>query len=203
MVEDRWPLGAEHTELRDELLAAYADPGRGYHDVRHLTEVLDRLDELEGHGVTFDRVVVRIAAWFHDAVYDGQPGAEDRSARWAEEALASAGLSPADIAEVARLVRLTESHNAEPDDLDGAALCDADLAVLAADPDRYRAYVAGVRREYDSVPETDFRRGRAMVLRTLLRRGALFTTPYAVASWEPEARRNVTAELEALERPEH
>ena len=51
---DRWPLaGAE--DVRDALLAAYADPRRGYHDTQHLREVLDRLDELEAAGERFDR----------------------------------------------------------------------------------------------------------------------------------------------------
>ncbi len=44
-LEDRWPL-PDLTATRDALLAAYADPGRRYHDTRHLAEVLDRLDEL-------------------------------------------------------------------------------------------------------------------------------------------------------------
>ncbi len=42
-------------DVRDALLAAYADPGRGYHDTLHLTEVLDRLDELAAAGEEFDR----------------------------------------------------------------------------------------------------------------------------------------------------
>ena len=55
---------------------------RGYHDTRHLAEVLDRLADLG-----CDSVVVRLAAWFHDAVYDAAPGDEERSAQWAERAL--------------------------------------------------------------------------------------------------------------------
>ena len=50
---DRWPL-AGCDGLRDELVSAYAAPTRGYHDTRHLTEVLDRLDELSAAGVAFD-----------------------------------------------------------------------------------------------------------------------------------------------------
>ena len=70
-----WPLpGAEG--LRAHLEAAYADPSRGYHDTLHLREVLERLDEL---GPAAMRVV--LAAWFHDAVYDGRPDAEERSAQ--------------------------------------------------------------------------------------------------------------------------
>jgi len=101
-LEHRWPLvGA--AALRDRLTAAYADPRRGYHDVLHLEEVLTRLDELAGHGVDFEPVTVRLAAWFHDAVYDGRPGAEERSARWAEDALPASGVPPGAVAEVARL----------------------------------------------------------------------------------------------------
>ena len=46
---DRWPLGEDLTAVRDELLAAYGT-GRGYHDLRHLAEVLDRIDELATAG---------------------------------------------------------------------------------------------------------------------------------------------------------
>ena len=81
----RWPLSDHHDE-RDALVSAYGDPVRGYHDLLHLTEVLDRIDELAGAGLAGDRprTAVRLAAWFHDGVYDGQRGDEDRSARWAE-----------------------------------------------------------------------------------------------------------------------
>src|SRR4051812_35235818 len=78
-LEGRWPLPDAVPEavpgavpLRDRLLGAYADPRRHYHDVRHLRDVLDRLDELEAHGVAFDPLTVRLAAWFHDAVYDAR-----------------------------------------------------------------------------------------------------------------------------------
>ena len=144
---ERWPL-PELADVRDALLAAYDDPSRGYHDTLHLTEVLDRLDDLAAAGVAFDQDLAGLAAWFHDAVYDGERDAEERSAVWAEEALA--GTSYAD--EVARLVRLTETHDPSTDDPAGQALCDADLAILASPPERYDAYLAGVRRDYAHLP---------------------------------------------------
>ena len=196
-LEERWPLsGAE--ELRDRLLAAYAGSGRGYHDLRHLREVLDRLAELRSAGVGFDPLPVALAAWFHDAVYDSAPGAEERSARWAEQALAAAGVPAPQVLEVVRLVRLTVAHDPRPDDLDGSALCDADLAVLAAPPQRYQEYVDGVRREYAHVADEDFRAGRSAVLRALTDRPHLFSTTHARVHWEPAARRNVTRELQTL-----
>jgi predicted metal-dependent HD superfamily phosphohydrolase len=192
---DRWPLEGSDT-VRDELMAAYADPSRGYHDSRHLTEVLDRLDELANADAGFDRLAVALAAWFHDAVYDGRPEAEERSAAWAETALAA--LEPELVGEVARLVRLTETHHPAPDDANGGALSDADLAILAAPPDRYAAYVADVRREYAHVPDDDFRAGRAAVLSDLLAKPRLFHTDHAQEHWEPAARANVEAELTRL-----
>jgi predicted metal-dependent HD superfamily phosphohydrolase len=192
-----WPLD-EALGLRDELLAAYGDPGRGYHDVRHLAEVLERLEELFEAGVAYERRAVQLAAWFHDAVYDGRAGAEERSAQWAERALA--GLVPGpEVAEVGRLVRLTEHHRPEEGDLNGCALSDADLAVLASPPERYRRYVEDVRREYSSVPDGDFRRGRAAVLRGLVEQDRLFRTTHALEHWEAAARSNVARELADLE----
>jgi predicted metal-dependent HD superfamily phosphohydrolase len=189
----RWPL-ADHRAERDALLSAYGDPARGYHDLLHLTEVLDRLEELGEAAVVGDGIEVRLAAWFHDAVYDGLRGDEDRSAMWAEEALADTTYA----AEVARLVRLTEHHDPGPDDLAGQVLCDADLAILAADPPRYAAYVKGVRRDYAHVGDADFAIGRAAALRDLCTRDRLFHTAYARERWEPAARANLAAELAGL-----
>ena len=80
------------------------------------------------------REPVLLAAWFHDAVYDGQGDDEERSARLA---VLARRLGPwAD--EVARLVRLTATHRPADDDHAGQVLCDADLGILAADPDALR-----------------------------------------------------------------
>jgi predicted metal-dependent HD superfamily phosphohydrolase len=196
----RWPL-AGAAPLRDALLTAYAEGHRGYHDRRHLTEVLDRLDELAAGGVdAAGSRPVRLAAWFHDAVYDGDAGAEGRSATWAERALPEAGVPAAEVAEVARLVRMTEHHRPSDDDEAGAALSDADLAVLASPPTRYREYVAGVRREHAHVPDDVFAAGRAAVLRDLLAAPTLFRTDQARRQWERTARDNLDRELADLDR---
>jgi predicted metal-dependent HD superfamily phosphohydrolase len=205
-LRNRWPLlGAD--ELRDRLLGAYADPRRGYHDARHLTEVLDRVDDLAGElgdelgGEAAARDAVVLAAWFHDAVYEGGADDEERSAALAEGELPAVGAPAATVAEVARLVRLTAAHRPTEDDRNGQVLSDADLAILAAEPDRYSEYVTGVRREYAHVEEAAFRAGRAAVLRDLLAKPALFHTPTARTRWEDAARRNVQRELAALEAP--
>jgi predicted metal-dependent HD superfamily phosphohydrolase len=188
----RWPL-PDHHDLRDELLAAWDRPG--YHDLLHLEEVLDRLDRLAAAGAGFDRTAVALAAWFHDAVYEGAEDDEERSARWAERAL------PASYAgEVARLVRMTVHHRPDDDDPAGCALSDADLAILAAPRERYDAYVAGVRADFAHVGDADFRAGRAAVLADLAAKPHLFHTAQARDLWEAAARANLERELEELGR---
>ncbi len=179
------------------LVAAYAAPARRYHTVEHLVEVLDRVDELAG--VAVDPEVVRLAAWFHDAVYDPTAADnEERSAELAATVLGRLRLPAAAVAEVGRLVRLTAGHAPAPDDRAGAVLCDADLAVLAHDPDGYARYVAAVRAEYGHLADEAWRAGRAAVLRGLLDRPFLFATAAGRERWESAARGNVTAELAAL-----
>src|SRR5436853_298410 len=78
------------------------------------------------------------------------------------------------------------------DDLPGQLLCDADLAILAADRERYDAYVTGVRQEYAEVPDADFRAGRKAVLEDLLAHDTLFHSEAARERWEERARANVS-----------
>ena len=209
----RWPL-PDQPALRDALLDAWAAPERGYHDLTHLLEVLTRLGELADE-VGYAAPEVQLAAWFHDAVYDGDADPEGRSAEWARRALAAArdhgkkgGLDgvmdggvrrSVDVDEVVRLVLLTRDHSPAPEDLNGVALCDADLAVLASAPARYAAYAAGVRREYRHLDDTTFTAGRLDVLRTFLAREHLFTSAVARARWEAAARRNAAREVAELE----
>jgi predicted metal-dependent HD superfamily phosphohydrolase len=181
----------------ENLLRRWSEPQRHYHTVAHLAATLGHVDRLAGHAADPD--AVRLAVWFHDAVYrPDRSENEERSAALAELALTEAGLTAERVAGVARLVRLTTDHAPAPADRDGQVLCDADLAVLAGSPAAYADYAAAVRTEYGFVPESDFRAGRAAVLRQLLALPALFHTPYGRDHWEAAARHNIGAELALL-----
>ncbi|MFF7298417.1 hypothetical protein [Streptomyces sp. NPDC008265] len=191
------PADRDPAPYADRLLAAWAEPARRYHTTAHLAAVLAHIDVLAPHAA--DPAAVRLAAWFHDAVYrPDRSENEERSAAMAERALPELGISEALTAEVARLVRLTVTHDPAPGDTDGEVLCDADLAVLAGPPQAYAAYTAAVRAEYAFVPDDAFRTGRAAVLGRLLALPRLFRTPHGTAHWEAPARANLAAELAAL-----
>lgn len=192
--------GPDPTPYGRNLLTRWAEPQRRYHTVDHLRAVLARIDELTDQGGEGGELeLVQLAAWFHDAVYrPDRSENEERSAVLAEKALTEAGLTPHEVAEVARLVRLTTTHDPAAGDLNGETLCDADLAILATDAHTYRGYAAAVREEYAFVPDAAFREGRAAVLRQLLGLPRLFRTPYGAAVWEEKARANLERELKEL-----
>jgi len=185
----------------ESLLRRWAEPHRSYHDLSHLSAVLGHIDELvhAEPGTATDVDSVRLAAYFHDAVYDPtRQDNESRSAALAHDVLERLGVAGSRVGEVTRLVRLTATHAVVPGDGDGAVLCDADLAVLAGGPAAYAAYAVAVRAEYAHVPELLFRAGRAKVLAALLEPDALFRTRTGRAWWERAARRNVETELVRL-----
>jgi len=189
--------GPDPVPYADHLLARWQEPQRRYHTLAHLTAVLDHIDVLEEYADDPD--LVRLAAWFHDAVYLPERSEnEERSARLAERALPEAGVPDDRTAEVARLVRLTVGHDPADDDRNGQVLCDADLAILASPPSAYAAYTTAVREEYHFVPSEAFREGRSAILRQLLDLPRLFRTPYGREKWEATARYNLAAELELL-----
>ncbi|WP_174552457.1 HD domain-containing protein [Microtetraspora niveoalba] len=183
--------------LRAELLARWAEPHRRYHTTAHLDAVLAAVEPLAGHAA--DAHAVRLAAWFHDAVYEGRAGwDEERSAQLAWSRLTACGAPDALVREVARLVRVTATHAYEPGDANAAVLCDADLSVLGGARPAYSAYARAVREEYREVPEALFRAGRAQVLRRLLDRPRLYGTATGRELWEARARDNLAGELAAL-----
>jgi predicted metal-dependent HD superfamily phosphohydrolase len=182
------------------LLGRWSEPQRQYHDVTHLVAVLDVVDRFAGLAPHPDRV--RLAAWMHDAVYDpralGDANERD-SAEFAEGLLTTLGMPAEVAADVARLVGLTAGHATAEDDPDGELLCDADLAVLASDEQRYAEYTAAIRKEYAHVPDDAFRAGRKQVLRALLELPSIYRLAPLREAWEATARANLTAELDALD----
>ena len=187
---DRWPLRAL-LDVRDELLAAWDRPG--YHDLRHLAEVLDRLDDLDRAGAA--STACR-SCWRRGSTTPSTTGSP--RPRSAPPCSRSRTLPDPPAAEVARLVRMTEHHQAFPDDLNAAALSDADLAILAAGPERYDGVRARRTHRVCARADADFRAGRAAVLRDLLAGPTLFRTPQGQSLWEERARANVQAEIERL-----
>ena len=205
----RAQLTAQVAELGESLLQAWEQPHRAYHHSGHLSQMLSDLDHLYTHRAQGSTPLALIlAAWFHDAVYEGAPGEDERRS----EQLASASLKPLvtaglltdqELQMVSLLVRATATHKLpesadlpagyEPADIQ--LFLDADMAILAADSARYRRYLRGVRSEYSHFDDEAFRTGRTTFLRSILGRERIFLSEEALKLWEEPARANLRAEL--------
>ncbi len=181
------------------------EPTRKYHNVRHLVDLLERIDELQQE--THSPHAMRLAAWYHGAIFDADAkaayakrGGEDEaaSADYARVHLASLGVPPAAVDEVAEMVIALARHTSNGRKADCGVLCDADLAILAADPQRYRAYTDDIRAEYGHIPDRDYLESRRAILRKLVARDQLYVSPLA-APWEARARQNVAGELQRID----
>lgn len=200
-----------HTALGEDLLERYEQPHRKYHTSVHLSEMLTALKTLyEQHHTATPRAVL-LAAWFHDAVYEANPGEDEAAsadlARTALTPLASTGsLTNREVTAIAHLIELTASHQLADGieeytsgaltRADAAFFLDADLAILAADSPRYTRYVAGVRAEYAHYAPDAFTRGRAAILQGFLNRTAIYASDTAHLLWDAPARLNLRTELE-------
>ena len=207
--ELRAQLTAQVAELGESLLQAWEQPHRAYHHSGHLSQMLSDLDRLyapRAQGVT--PLASILAAWFHDAVYEGAPGEDERRS----EQLAGASLEPLvatgllsgeELQMVSLLVRATATHEL-PESAELPAVyevtdiqffLDADMAILAADSAHYRRYLRGVRSEYSHFDDEAFRTGRTTFLRSILGRERIFLSEQALLLWEEPARANLRSEL--------
>src|SRR5829696_446987 len=136
-----WAAPADYVDQTfDDVADRYQEPHRCYHTLEHVASVLRCVLDLSGFAR--DPGPVRMAAWYHDVVYD--PKGADNEARSAVLAvihLTSLSVPSDVVRESARLIELTAGHRSEVSDRNGAILLNADLAILAAPPDRYDRYV--------------------------------------------------------------
>ncbi len=204
-LDERWArlidslkLSRSATEATyQELIKAYDDPNRYYHNLEHLAAILSTIETLAAHAVRPD--LVQLAAWFHDAVYDSRAADnEEHSALLAETTCTAWGLPVDDVKRVGDLVRATRTHDAPEEDVDASVLLDADLAILGVEESEYAAYAAAIRREYAWVAEADYRRERARMLERLLRRDRLYRLEEMHRRFEARARGNLAKEIETL-----
>lgn len=201
-LQSRWlsmweSLGA-HSDaaLCQRLIAGYSEPHRHYHTMQHLEECFAHLDRMRS--AAEHAAEIELALWFHDAIYDTHKNDnEERSAEWARDSAAAAGLSAEQANRVYEHVLVTR-HNAIPADREAMILVDIDLSILGADAARFDEYEVQVRQEYSWVPKFLYRRGRRKVLQEFANRESIYCTEYFRVAYESRARGNIARSLARL-----
>jgi predicted metal-dependent HD superfamily phosphohydrolase len=189
MLANRWNQLCENVGLDGRagwtaIATAYGEPGRAYHNLRHIADCLRLLDEYAG-----------FAIWFHDIVYD--PRAADNEE--CSAGMAAEFLSPTPYASMVADLIMATKHGANTLTGDAALICDIDLSILGRPPAEYAAYAAAIRKEYAWVPPPQYAEGRSRVLRGLMDRPALFTHAEFQQRFGTQARANLRCKISELD----
>ncbi len=181
----------------------YREPQRHYHTNTHVEEVLAAAHKLLRGTLQKNRPLVRMALWFHDAVYDPndhRPDVNEQSSvRLAVELLA--GASVKNLNAITSAIRATAHLNhmrAQRLSIVERVVISADLSILAAPMRRFAEYCKQIRREYELVPMTVYHQHRIAILEKFLAQRPLFPYPKAEKLWGMRARKNLASEVSFL-----
>lgn len=164
------------------LVNAYSEEHRHYHNLEHVSEVLNELENCSN--------ALYLAAWFHDAVYDPKKkDNEEKSAELARKWCLSFGYVPEFGEKVSELIFATK-HDKEPETEEGKLLADADLSIFAKD-ERINEYEGGIRKEYLFYTDEAYYPVRIWVLERFISKEHLFRTELFRSRYEAKARKNL------------
>ncbi|MDE1925093.1 MAG: N-methyl-D-aspartate receptor NMDAR2C subunit [Patescibacteria group bacterium] len=188
---------AEILHVRSRLWRRYREPQRAYHNLDHIEACLAIFDQTRN--LALNPMVVEMAIWFHDAVYDSKrKDNEDRSAVLAGQEIVRLGGTADFKKKVRRVIRATK-HNFVVTELDDQLMCDIDLAGFGKDADDFDADGRSIRQEYAWVPAADYAKGRSAILQSFLDRPHIYYLPYFRERYELPARKNLARTIAALE----
>lgn len=182
--------------LWDEIRTAYDAPGRYYHNLTHLENMLEQL--LSARSLIREWDIVLFALCYHDFVYEALQGNnEAESAAVAETHLKMLGLDKRKTDAVSAMIMATKKHElCDQEDIN--LFTDADLSILGAGKEIYCQYAAAIREEYAAVPDMLYMPGRKKVLQHFLDMEHIFKTPVFREQLEARARINLQEELNNL-----
>jgi len=181
----------------------YSEPGRHYHNLWHIHDMVKLLGDCHLHllGSDEQRRAIMIAAFFHDAVYE--PGSQEN-----EEKSAALFASIADelrcessVREYTRrLILITKHHFNRPDNLglQEHLFLDVDLEILSATPDRYDSYARGIRAEFSSLSDEVYDTSRLGFLEGVSHNPTIYWTRELGSRGEWDARSNVMTEINQI-----
>jgi predicted metal-dependent HD superfamily phosphohydrolase len=195
------PYGSKRAAIQaayDTMARHYTDASRVYHTWTHIAYALFQAQRLLVYADAPHPVL--IATWLHDVIYDPQrEDNEAQSAACAADLLRDAQVPATVIAEVERLILLTQAHECEDGDGNGQVISDSDLAILGEDAAAYARYAQGIAAEYAWMPAEAYREGRRTVLCNFLARPSIYYTPLMREEREERARENLERELASLQ----
>lgn len=179
--------------LFDKLIQQYSMSQRFYHNCDHLVHLFELL-----HQYPLSEPVVYWATFYHDYVYiAGNKDNEIQSAKIAAAQMSELGIDQSIINQTCYLIEATAQHDTEEVEWMNAFL-DADMAILGVMHEDYICYQGKIRKEFSTIPDFLFNRGRKKFLQRSLEEDRLFKTEWFFNRFEEQARKNIQWELTVL-----
>ena len=141
---ERWGI----TITPEAVVAYWNGPGRFYHSLSHLDDLLRQIREKEGlSAVDVDKLT--LAAIFHDIIYD--PQASDNEEKSAELLLKHCSYVNDDIQDVVTIILDTQTH--KPSSALSAMFSAMDMDIMNRSLDELLVWEEGIRKEYQPFVE--------------------------------------------------
>jgi len=177
-----------------EIEKKYSSKSRYYHNLSHIKNMIDELNEIKSLVNDLDSLL--FAIYYHDIIYKAtRQDNEYKSALFFEKRISQTDFRG--IKKVMKQIELTKEHK-KSDDNDTNILLDLDFAVLGLPLEEYRIYYGNIRREYKVFPDFMYKKGRIKALMSFLDSDYIFKTDYFINKYEKQARVNINYELKYL-----
>ncbi len=181
-----------------ELIYNYCAPERSYHNLEHVKEVLNLLEQAKNIYKTTN--VLKFSVWFHDCIYNPRNrDNEAKSAEYATKALKQLHINAEIIRSIAQIILSTINHQPLLEGINNLIFLDVDLAILGSTSDKYLKYSQAIRQEYSHLSDRDYQQGRKKILKQFLARKRIYYTDYFYQRLDATARKNLQTEINQIE----
>lgn len=189
--------------LWDEIDTKYSETHRFYHNLSHISDLLNQFtlhqDSLYLSSASVDAILWSI--FYHDIIYDphSSTNEEDSAALFVHHLTPFLPVSLINTAN--EYILATKNHTQVAATTTDEALqlfLDIDLSILAASSERYHQYARAIRLEYSHYPDDAYQKGRSAVLRRFLGDGSPGNSLFASAVYRDTLQANDSARTNLL-----
>lgn len=179
----------DNIDTYDELVEAYSHSDRHYHNLDHISDMLELLDK---HMGKIERPsLMELAIWFHDGIYEiPSYFNEYQSSMWALRFMRNNGMGLDKGILVHEMIMAT-THKIPCESNDSKIIADIDLSPLGASWEVFTENAWNIRKEYIKVPDSIFNPAREELHIDFLNWENLYYTDIFRLNYEHNARVNL------------
>lgn len=147
------------------LLSMWNESHRHYHNLNHLNDLIDQINENKSKYSNKEYEKLMLAAIFHDCVYDPMSSTnEEDSANFLMEC--AVDKSNSDILDVKQMILDTKTHNSTTNLSE--LFNKFDMSIVERDFDQLLEWENGISEEFSVFPKEQYKEGRIKFLKSVM-----------------------------------